>query len=74
MLAVQLLSEIGYNSELYVKYFEAPLIEQCAADAVTDTRLRLQTLSVTKYLAYVHYPCSLPLQGDKSVTCPNSVL
>ena len=54
MLAVQLLSEIGYNAELYVKYFEPPLIEQCAAEAVADARLRLQTLSVTKYLAYVH--------------------
>jgi hypothetical protein len=45
----QLLSEIGYNNELYVKYFETPLIERCAADA----RLRLQTSSVTNYLAYV---------------------
>lgn len=44
-----LLSEIGYNNELFVKYFETPLIERCAADA----RLRLQTSSVTNYLAYV---------------------
>ncbi|ELR19099.1 cullin family protein [Acanthamoeba castellanii str. Neff] len=43
-----LLSEIGYNNELFVKYFETPLIERCAADA----RLRLQTSSVTNYLAY----------------------
>jgi len=74
-VAVQLLSEIGYNAELYVKYFETPLIEQCAADAVADARLRLQTLSVTEYLAYVHYPCSLLLQGDKSsnVSCLSQI-
>jgi hypothetical protein len=49
----QLLADIGYDADTYVRYFEAPLLAKCAEDANTDANNRIQASSLGAYLAYV---------------------